>query len=229
MKILYVFLISVALISFAQAGPFGLKSGMTIDEIIDAGFEFDKEKAESITGIKITDPKDSQKLKSLKERKIKYDDNLEVEIYNLTNTKHPNMVFYMGMSKLVGLTDFAVSIYGENKKTLSTGAAKKLCDSYKETLKKSYGVPFDYDDIYGLALSGWLGRFKTPVKQVSGISLFAYDFEIDEPADTRTREVHVAINYSFVAYDEHKAKLKLFEEKKLQEEIKNLTPNEDDL
>ena len=229
MKIFYVFLISVALISFAQAGPFGLKSGMTIDEIIDAGFEFDKEKAESITGIKITDPKDSQKLKSLKEGKIKYDDKLEVWIYNLTNTKYPNMVFFMLMSKLVGLTDFAVSIHGENKKTLSTGAAKKLCDSYKETLKKSYGVPFDHNLNNGLALSGWYGRFKTPVRQVSHISLYAYDFEIDEPADTRTRDVNVAINYMFVASDLHEEKLKLFEEKKLQEEIKNLTPNEDDL
>ena len=41
--------------SVAQAGPFGLESGMTINEIFDAGFEFDKEKVESIQGEKLYD------------------------------------------------------------------------------------------------------------------------------------------------------------------------------
>ena len=215
--------------SVAHAGPFSLKSGMTVDEIIDAGFEFDKEKAESITGSKITDPKYLIRLKDLKDEKIEYDDELRVWIYRLTNTKYPNLVFNMTISKLVGLSSLGVQVHGKNKKTLSTEAAKKLCDSYKEALKKSYNATFEYEDLNGLVLSGWIGEFKTPVKEILKIGVSALKIPISDPADTRTTQVFVFISYDFVASDLHEEKLKLFEEKKLQEEIKNLTPNEDDL
>ena len=124
--------ILLALVSFAQAGPFGLKGGMTADEILKAGFKTNEWKAGQIAGHPITsslDPPDHN-LEGLQSGKGKPDPRF-VEV-SAIHDKYPNFggvdvweLYLTIKGKDIGY--WADEIY----KALYNNGLKQIDDSFK--------------------------------------------------------------------------------------------------
>jgi len=232
-KILFV-IASLALVSFAQAGPFGLKNGMTVDEIIEAGFKADNAKLVSIRGeVLSASERERISIHNQNPKKLDYDPvSLIYTANGLTNHKYPNMIFDFSLSKFAGLTELRVYTFGENKNTLSNASLKKLFQIYSEKLEKKYKTK----PSKGVNKSKFnpitnIYRIDPPVNDVWQIWLRSNVRDIlkYKNVDDRTIRRYVSIDYDFVASKLHYQNLKANLEKEQKEEIKGLIPKEEDL
>ena len=234
-KNVFLILVSLAFVSFAQAGPFGLKNGMTVDEIIEAGFEINIKKCESISGSKYLGGRNpNQGLKELESKYYNFDstNDFSYTASEVTNAKHPNIVFQITMSKFTGLIRAYCKIHNKKDEAITDEAFKRLYQVYSEKLAKKYKTK------YGPIKSNpdWVIKYRQcnvdpPVNGVTRINLTANVYPIHETnrMDERTFEKFIGIGYYFSANELHVQKTKAALEKKQQEQLKNLIPKEEDL
>ena len=234
-KNVFLILVSLAFMSVAQAGPFGLKNGMTVDEIIEAGFKRDWDKYDSITGRNWSGGVGNLFHPNLKRGIEAYPEPEEGywHLQSLINDKHPNMVFGFYISKSYGLMNFNINIHGKNKKNLTNDDLDKKFSLYKEALEKKYKTVFKKRNEYIDKITTNFSRcdLDSPVNEISSIYLSTTKSELlpKNRGDTRTHEVYLTLGYGFVSYQAHLKDMKSKDELKQKEKIKELSPKEEDL
>ena len=209
----------LALVSFAQAGPFGLKNGMTVDEIIKAGFKVDKKKYESLTGRQWSFLQGVDNLEKLKSDKSR--PNEEYELYStiVVNSKYPNTLFYLGISKLVGLTNVGCYKFVGINKPISNESLKILFQDYCEKIENKYKTKPVTTNIKARYI---LYPF---VNNIQEIIISHKEFEYSKSVPKK----YIRVFYKFLAHDLHYKKKMAALDKKEKEEIKDLLPKEEDL
>ena len=223
-------ILTLALVSFAQAGPFGLKSGMTVEEIIKAGFKTDEKKCHQLTGEKGKLP-EKHILENIVYKKIKLSkDHL---FFALINEKYPNSMFHFTINEYVGLTKLNVYVYCDDSELLDA-----LYEKYKERIEKKYNNKFS--EILGVKKYASRSLYlKEPndynLKNI-GIKKLEYEIPKKNRLDSRTHTALLDIRYMFKSWDsafemERLAFQKELEDrkKKREKKVKDLLPKEEDL
>ena len=215
--------ILLALVSFAQAGPFGLKNGMTVDEIIDAGFETSWEGMRKIRG-PIGEEDAQNTLENIKDNKTKLK-----EIYGYTAHKdYPNNYFVLKVDNEFGLTQLSIYtfvadekaldlLYEDYHKKIKLKYKNKIHSSWKSDQIQFYSIGFGYrapypNDIVSINLSG------EPTKEI-----------VDKKNGNHLLKSHISLRYQFSNSILSANRNKKEKNNKQLEAIKNLLPKEEDL
>ena len=218
-------IILLALVSFAQAGPFGLKNGMTVDEIIEAGFESDWQqvlKLDRKAGISYTVPY-SVKLTDILTGKPKTLFNRYVTF--VLNKKHKQKYFELLIDKEFGLTEFGIFMMPEDKASLDN-----LADDYKKKIASKYQGKITQ-----------LVRENEKPYMKRGVNMFAMDIIKPKESDI-ILEIYVqrefnksdnffrlSLRYIFPNADLWDKRQSKIREKEKQEKLKDLLPKDEDL
>ena len=124
--------ILLALVTFAQAGPFGLSGGMTFQEIIKAGFKSDYESIRKISNTSFRS-KFLFKLENFKDNVSPFSES-SWRRTKVVHKDHPNKFFDITVRKDTGLSQFLVVIPLKDKLSVDF-----LADEYTKKIHSKYG------------------------------------------------------------------------------------------
>ena len=216
-------ILTLALVSLAQAGPFGLENGMTPEEIFKAGFKTDEKKCHEISG-ETGKLKEFQILENILSKKIKL--SKDHSFSSLINDKYPNSIFVLNINEDFGLTYFSVYVHCDDIKLLDA-----LYEKYKESIGRKYNNKFSKLSGNMKIATSFL-KLKQPNEyNLNEIVIQKINGEIPriQRFDSRTLFIALHLGYEFTNRDLAFEMKQEARKREIEEKIKDLLPKEEDL
>ena len=219
--------ILLALVSFAQAGPFGLKNGMTVDEIIEAGFESNFEKISKINDFFGRPSVPYKTLAEIKDGKSPRYGKSYYDTYTV-NKKHPKKYFNLMIDPDFGLIYVGIRMHPVDLPSLNI-----LADEYTKKIAEKYGGKIrteKYEATYNFQNNHIATSFPAKLSTLKPLVTDQIrDIKVTKQYHTEWKFFKLGINYYFVNFNLWLERRRLDKEKEKQEKIKDLLPKEEDL